>query len=105
MEKMGKVYLSQLKQVQILWPGDIYALAEFILCCREATDKIANARNTGSVQTSRPTINGLAGYFANVTNIPTSQIKQQLKSYGFNLGANVDFDPAPNTSTDQHEKP
>ena len=30
---------------------------------------------------------------------PISQIKKQLQPHGFSLGAAVDFDPAPNTST------
>jgi hypothetical protein len=96
---MEIVYLSQLEDVKILWPGDIHALAEFILRCRNVTDEIANARNPGSQQTSRPTINGLVGHFANVTNVSLSQTKQQLQPHGFSLGATVDFDPAPNTST------
>ena len=66
-------------RVKILWPGDIHALAEFILRCRGVTDEIANARNTGSVQKSMPTINGLVGHFANVTDVPTSQIKKVVR--------------------------
>ena len=96
MSKIETVYLSQLEEVQILWRGDIRALAEFILRSSDATDKIANALNTDSKQTSRPTIHGLAMNFANITDVSGTQIEQQLKSHGFNLGAKVDFDLAPN---------
>lgn len=90
---MEIVYLSQLEEVQILWPGDVRALAEFILRSYDATDKIANARNTGSVQKSRPTMHGIAMDFAGLTNVRGTQIEQKFKSLGFNLGSNVDFDP------------
>lgn len=100
MHKRETVYLSQLEEVQILWPGDVRALAEFILRCCDAIDKIANAKNE-SIQKSRPTIHGLAGYFANITQIPILQIEQQFKSHGFRPAATVEYDLALNRSSGQ----
>jgi hypothetical protein len=37
------VYLSQLEGLQILWPGDVRALAEFVLRSFEARDRIVSA--------------------------------------------------------------
>ena len=95
-----KIYLSQLEKIQILWPGDVRSLAEFVLHCCDAKDKIANAKNE-SIQKSRPTIHGMAGYFANITQIPILQIEQQFKLHGFNLAATVEFDLASNTPAGQ----
>lgn len=90
--KREVVYLSQLKDVQILWPGDIRALAEFEIRCCDAQDKIANARNHGGIQKSRPTIHGLAADFEHITNIPITTIKRTLEGYDFNLAASIEFD-------------
>ena len=98
MSQIKRVYLSELEDVKILWPGDFHALAEFTLQCHEAKDKIANARNTGSVQKSRPSVHGVAMHFARITDLSGAQIKQQLKSDGFDLGATVDYDQPPNIS-------
>ena len=66
MREREKVYLSQLEEIQILWPGDVRKLAEFVLRCCDARDVIANAKNE-STQTSRPTIHGLATDLARIT--------------------------------------
>jgi hypothetical protein len=98
MSQIKWVYLSELENLKILWPGDFHTLAEFTLKCHEAKDKIANARNTGSVQKSRPSIHGVAMHYSRITDLSGSQIEQQLKSDGFDLGATVDFDQFPNIS-------
>lgn len=54
------VYLSQLKDLAVLFPGDLHRLAEFIIDCSEAMDKINIATNRSNVSASRPTLNGLA---------------------------------------------
>jgi hypothetical protein len=100
MRESEKVYLSQLEEVQILWPGDVRTLAEFVLRCCDAEDKVANAKNK-SVQKSRPTIHGMAAHFANITQIPVLQIEHQFKSHGLNLAATVEFDLSSNTTAGQ----
>lgn len=100
MSERKTVYLSQLEEVQILWPGDVRSLAEFVLRCCDARDKIANAKNNG-IQTSRPTIHGLAMDLARITEVPGTQIEQQFKSHGFSLAATVEFDLAPNIPAGQ----
>ena len=98
MSQIKWVYLSELKNIEILWPGDFHTLSEFILRCYEAKDKITNARNKGSVQKSRPSIHGVAMHFSRITDLSGAQIEQKLKSDGFDLGATLDFDAPPNIS-------
>jgi|GEM_PF-2189947 hypothetical protein len=97
-EVMGKrrsetVYLSQLEDVQVLWPGDVRALAEFSLRCHDAKDRIFNAGGHGSVRRSRSTLHGLAGYFARIADIPESQIEERFREHGLWPGATVEYDP------------
>ena len=82
MSERKRLYLSQLKDVQILWPGDIYAFGEIVLRCYDARD----------IQKSRPTLNGLAGHYAAIADIPRTQIAAEFKKHGLDLGATVDFD-------------
>ena len=86
------VYLSQIKNISILWDSDFYTLALFILRSFDATDREINEKNKGSIQKSRPTLHGLAGYFAMLTNVPSFIVEKKLKSLGFNIGAIVEFD-------------
>ena len=104
MSKIKRVYLSKLEDVEILWPGDFHTLSEFVLQCHEAKDSIANARNTGSVQKSRPSIHGLAMHFARISDLSGIQIEQQLKSDGFDLGATVEFDQTPDSLQTRNQR-
>ena len=91
MSEIKRLYLSQLKDVQILWPGDIYAFGEIVLRCYDARDVRANAQGS-SIQKSRPTLHGLAGYYAAIADIPREHIAAEFKKYGLDLGATVEFD-------------
>jgi len=66
MDKRETVYLSQLEGVQILWPGDVRALAEFVLRCYDAKDRAVDSSQSTSRMESRPTVHGLAGHFAGI---------------------------------------
>ena len=93
--KKDTVYLSQLEAIQILWPGDVRALAEFSLRCHDAQDRIFNAGPQGSLRRSRSTLHGVAGYFARIAEIPEAQIEERFKEHGLWPGATVEFDPTP----------
>lgn len=86
------VCLSQLGKIKILWPGDVRMLAEFMLRCYDANDKIENAKNKGSVRKSRPTVHFLACEFARLSGTHSSVIENIFHSHGLNLGATVEFD-------------
>jgi hypothetical protein len=90
-----RVYLSQLKEVSILWAGDIYMLAEFILRSHAATDRQRNAQNENTRVTSFPTLHGIALKFAILTGTPALRVEKEFTARGFNLGATVEFDPTP----------
>ncbi len=97
---MGKrrtetVYLSQLEGLQILWPGDVRALAEFVLRLFEARDRIVSAGSSNSRVKSPPTLHGLAGHFAWITGIPEVRIERQFEKHSLSLDATVEFDPPP----------
>ena len=93
--KKETVYLSQLEAIQILWPGDVRALAEFILRSFEARDRIVSAGPSGSRVKSPPTLHGLAGHFAWMTGVPEVRIERQFEEHGLSLSATVEFDPPP----------
>ena len=97
MDKREKetVYLSELEGLQILWPGDVRTLAEFILRSFEARDRIVSAGPSSSRVKSPPTLHGLAGHFAWITGIPEVQIERQFQEHGLSLSATVEFDPPP----------
>jgi hypothetical protein len=93
--KRETVYLSQLEAIQILWPGDVRALAEFVLRSFESRDRIVSAGPSGSRVKSPPTLHGLAGHFAWITGVPEVRIERQFEEHGLSLGATVEFDPPP----------
>lgn len=95
MDKRETVYLSQLEEIQILWPGDVRALAEFVLRSFEARDCIVSGGPSDSRVKSPPTLHGLAGHFAWITGIPEVRIERQLEEHALSLGATVEFDPPP----------
>ena len=97
MDKRRKetVYLSQLDGLQILWPGDVRALAEFILRSLAARDRLVNAGPSRSRVKSPPTLHGLAGHLAWITGIPEVRIERQFEEHGLSLDATVEWDPPP----------
>ena len=62
---MGRgIPLVALRDVTVLFPGDFYQLAAFVLKVHQARDREANAKNPHTVQKSRLTLHGLAGCYA-----------------------------------------
>jgi len=86
------ISLSELKDINILWPGDFYILAEFVLRCYAADDEIQNAKRKAHRQCSHPTLHGLAVHYARVSRQPLEDIEQQLINRGFWMGSGVTFD-------------
>jgi len=95
MRKKRTVHLSQLRDVSVLWPGDIRALAEFVLRSFDARDRRMAASDRGTIQRSRPTLHGLARHYASIAGIPASEIERAFEANGLYLGATVEFDPVP----------
>ncbi len=92
MRTIKPVYLSQLDAIEILWPGDVRVLVEFMLRACDARVQELNSQNRGSRQRSRPTLHGLAGHFARLTHVSVDRVEQVFQAHGLNLGATVEFD-------------
>ena len=86
------ISLSELKDVQILWPGDFYILADFVLRCFEADDAIQNAKINACRGHSYPSLHGLAAHYARISNQPLEDIEQQLTKRGFWMRSGVTID-------------
>ncbi|BDA76123.1 hypothetical protein CAL7716_102890 (plasmid) [Calothrix sp. PCC 7716] len=86
------VYLSQLKEIAVLFPGDIHRLAEFILDCSEAADRINDVTHKSNIRHSRPTLHGLAKDFAALTQVNVSDVVKKLEVLGVDFNSAVEFD-------------
>jgi hypothetical protein len=81
-----QIALSSLKPISILFDGDFYELASFML-------SMHRAKQEGSHWTSRPTVHGVAvGYARLIVDVEVRQIEAYLKEYGIDLGAMIEFD-------------
>ena len=88
---MGReIPLSALRDMAVLFPGDLHELGVFLLKAYDGRDREANAKNSGvTVGPSRPTLHGLAAHYAHVTNIDLRRIEGVMVKAGFNLGSIV----------------
>lgn len=97
--------LSALRDVAVLFPGDLHELGLFLCKAFDARDREANARNTGVlIGPSRPTLHGLAAHYAHVTDIELRRVEGTLVEAGFDLGAIVEFDTA-DSANESHWQP
>ncbi len=81
-----QVALSSLKPIAILFDGDFYELASFML-------NICRVKDQGTNRTSRPTVHGVAaGYARLLVDVEVRQIEARLEQYGLDLGATIEFD-------------
>lgn len=76
--KRTTVYLCQLKDITVLFPGDIHRLAEFILDCSEA-DRINDITHQSNIRHSKPTLHGLAKHFAELTQVHVPNVMKKLE--------------------------
>lgn len=85
------VYLSQLKHLQILWPGDVHMFAEFLLRSSDAKDAVVR-EETGRIQISRPTLHGIASHLSRLMDVSESRIENEFTKHKLSCGAVVEFD-------------
>lgn len=90
--KRTTVYLSQLKDIAVLFPGDIYRLAQFILDCSEAADRINDITHQSNIRHSRPTLHGLSKHFAELTQVRLSLVVKKLEVLAVDFNSAVEFD-------------
>ena len=82
---VDKIRVSDLKNVRILYKGDIYDLAQLLLKINDAKDKGTNTR-------SRHTIKGLATDFAMLSGVSIGEVEKMLLQYDLPFGATVEHD-------------
>jgi len=82
---VDKIRVSELKNVRILYKGDIYDLARLSLKINDARDKGTNTR-------SRRTVKGLATDFAMLSGLNIGEVEKMLLQYDLPFGATVEHD-------------
>ncbi len=80
-----KIGVSTLKDVKVLYKGDIYDLACLLL-------KVDDARDKGTGNRSRYTVHGLATSYSLLTRIDRDAILKLFERYKLPLGATVEHD-------------
>jgi hypothetical protein len=80
--------VSELKEIKVLYQGDIYELACFILKMDEALDKETNSKSYHTYHT----VNGLFRDFAMLAHLEYSQVIAVAVKHGLPLGATVEHD-------------
>lgn len=92
-KKEATVSVESLRGVAVLYEGDIHEVACLLLKLWASKDRETNARSTGSVVRSRPTVGWLAmAYSSLVPDVSTERVKQVLVRHGLPLGAAVEHD-------------
>ncbi len=77
------VYLSQLKEISILYPGDVYEVAELIIRLSDAKYNESKTLKSKVISLSRPTLYGLANRFERLADIPKSRVEEVFEAHGF----------------------
>lgn len=77
------VALADLKDVRILYKGDLHALARFLIRAYDAMD-------AGTNTTTRPTLRGLASKYSSLIDLPLRTVESAIRASGLRLGAVVE---------------
>lgn len=80
-----KIGVSALKEVTVLYKGDIYDLACLFLKISDAKDKTTNIR-------SRHTVYGLSGDYSMLARLDRNQVLGVFEQHNLPLGAVVEYD-------------
>lgn len=79
------VTVDAFKSVSVLFPGDLYNLACFLL-------KAFDAKAVGTNAKGRPTVHGLASSYTRlIIDLSLEQVEAMLQRHGFDLGATVEW--------------
>lgn len=80
---LEQISVEALKNVCVLYEGDIYELAQLLL-------KVNDAKDEGTNTTSRHTVHGLATAYCNLAQVEFDQIIAVFEEHGLPLGATVE---------------
>jgi hypothetical protein len=84
-EARKKIGVSTLRDVEVLYKGDIYELACLLL-------KVYDAKDKGTNTISRHTVYGLSGDYAMLAHLDREKVLGVLERYNLPLGATVEHD-------------
>ena len=80
-----KISVSKLKNIGVLFEGDLYDYANLML-------KIYDAKNKGTNTITRDTVNGLVRGYALLARVNSSQVLAVIKRIGLPLGSTIEHD-------------
>ena len=80
-----KIGVGALKDIEVLYSGDVYDMACLLLKIHDAKDKGTNRR-------SRHTVHGLATTYSMIADVSPDRIREILERHGLPLGATVEHD-------------
>ncbi len=80
-----KIGVSSLRNISVLYEGDVYDLACLLL-------KVNDAKDRGTNSKSRHTINGLARSYSVLADVELKKIMAVVARHGLPLGAIVEYD-------------
>ena len=80
-----KIGVGALKNIKVLYDGDIYDMACLLLKIHEAKDKGLNRQ-------SRHTVYGLATAYAMIAGLSPDEIREIFKKHGLPFEATVEYD-------------
>lgn len=81
----GKIGVSELRNIGVLFDGDLYDFANLML-------KIYDAKNQGTNTVTRDTVNGLVHGYALLARVNSNQVLAVIKRYGLQLGSTIEHD-------------
>ena len=79
------ISVSGLKNIKLLFQGDLYELALFLLRMHDAKDKGTNI-------TTRETVFGLSGIYASLVDVDRNEIIKIVEQHGIPIGATIQND-------------
>lgn len=85
-----QISVEALKNVSVLYEGDIYELARLLLKVNDARDKATNATSRYIVTGSRYTVHGVASAYCNLAQVEHGQIIEVFRKHGLPLTATVE---------------
>jgi hypothetical protein len=82
---VDKIAVSSLRNISVLYEGDIYDLACLLL-------KVNDAKDKGTHRKSRHTVNGLVKKYSTLANVDFDQVMAVIVRNDLPLGATVEYD-------------
>ena len=80
-----KISVSKLRNISLLFEGDLYDFANLML-------KIYDAKNKGTNTITRDTVNGLVHGYALLARVNSSKVLAVIKRIGLPLGSTIEHD-------------